>query len=63
MVPVLWLDFSWALPALFAAVLGLLLFRTGVLLPRIACPHCEARWKCPNTLSMGPSSWNDAAGS
>jgi len=56
MVPVLWLNFSWALPALFVAVLGLLLFRMGVLFPRIACPRCEARGKCPNAQSMGSCS-------
>jgi hypothetical protein len=47
------LNFSATLLVIAAAVVGLLLYRFFVLIPKIACPHCVAKYKCPNAKMMG----------
>ncbi|MGD2148365.1 MAG: hypothetical protein PVH41_16855 [Anaerolineae bacterium] len=53
MIPGLIINFTWLLFGLFAALLGLLLFRFFVILPRIACLHCCAKHRCPQAEAMG----------
>lgn len=53
MIPALVLNFSLLLLAIFAAVLGLLLFRFFVIFGEIACLHCQAKYECPNAARSG----------
>jgi len=52
-IPALVVNFSLPLLIIFLAVVGLLLFRFFVILPRIACLHCSAKYKCPQAEAMG----------
>jgi hypothetical protein len=38
---------------LWAAVLGLMLFRVFYVFRKVACVHCMAKRRCPNAKSMG----------
>jgi len=53
MIPVLMVNFSFLLLMIFLAVVGLLLFRFFVIFPKIACLHCNAKYKCPQAGAMG----------
>jgi hypothetical protein len=53
MIPALILNFSTVLLALWLAVVGLLLLRFFVMLPRLVCVHCQAKTECPNARAMG----------
>jgi ABC-type antimicrobial peptide transport system permease subunit len=55
MLPALIFSFSVVLLAIFAGVVGLLLFRIFVIFTKIACVHCKAKNICPNARSMGLS--------
>lgn len=52
-LPALALDFSWLLLAMWATVLGLMLFRVFYVFRKVACVHCMAKHRCPNAKSMG----------
>jgi hypothetical protein len=53
LLPALILNFSFLLLILFLAVLGLLLLRFFVVFKKTACPHCSAKYRCPNAKAMG----------
>jgi hypothetical protein len=53
LIPALILSFSWPLLAILVTLLGLLLFRFFVIVPRIACLHCYAKHQCPQAEAMG----------
>jgi hypothetical protein len=53
MIPALIINFSFLLLILFLAVLGLLMLRFMVVFMRTACPHCYAKYQCPNAQAMG----------
>lgn len=53
MIPALILNFSTLLLVIFLAVVGLLLFRFFVILTRIACVLCRAKYRCPQAEAMG----------
>jgi hypothetical protein len=55
MIPALIINFSLLLLAVFLIVMGLLLFRFFVMLPRMVCLHCAAKRECPNAQAMGLS--------
>ncbi len=55
LLPALALNFSWFLLVLWAAVLGLMLFRVFYVFRKVACVHCMAKRRCPNAKSMGLS--------
>lgn len=52
-LPALILNFSFLLLAIWAAVVGLLLFRFFFIFTRIACVHCQAKYECPNAERTG----------
>jgi hypothetical protein len=54
-LPALVLNFSIPLLLVWAAVLGLMLFRVFVVFKKVACVHCLAKKRCPNALAMGIS--------
>ncbi len=55
MVPALILNFSLLLLVVFLAVVGSLLLRMFVVIPKVACSHCSAKKRCPNAISIGLS--------
>jgi hypothetical protein len=52
-IPALILNFSFILLVMFLSVLGLLLFRFFIVFQKTACPHCSAKYRCPNAKAMG----------
>lgn len=52
-IPALIVNFSLILLIVFLTVLGLLLFRFFVVFQKTACPHCSAKYRCPNAKAMG----------
>lgn len=55
MFPALFINVSAALLVVIAAVVGLLVFRFLLLVPRLACAICLVRSRCPNAKAMGVS--------
>ena len=53
MIPAMIWNFSLVLLGIFLAVVGLLLFRFFVIFPKIGCPHCRAKYTCPQAEAMG----------
>lgn len=53
LIPALIVNFSWSLPVIFVAVIGLLVFRFFVIFPKLACVHCQAKFQCPQAGMMG----------
>jgi hypothetical protein len=53
MIHALIFNFSLFLLFLLIIVIGLMLFRILVILPRLACIHCLAKKKCPNADLIG----------
>jgi hypothetical protein len=52
-LPALYLNFSLEILLIWAAVLGLMLFRVFVVFKKVACVHCMAKKRCPNAQAMG----------
>ncbi len=52
-LPALVLNFSIPLLLVWAAVLGLMLFRVFVIFKKVACVHCMAKKRCPNAIALG----------
>ena len=52
-IPALFLNFSWILLIMLFVLLGLLVFRSFIIFPKIACVHCRAQNVCPQAKSMG----------
>jgi len=52
-IPGLILDFSVPLLAIQIALVALLVFRFFVLLPKLGCLHCRAKFVCPQAATMG----------
>jgi hypothetical protein len=48
LIPAMVLNFSWSLPPILLALVGFL-----VLIPRLACVHCRAKFRCPQAGKMG----------
>lgn len=55
MMPALALNFSFILLTILLAVIGLMVFRYFVVFRKTACPHCSAKYTCPNAIAMGIS--------
>jgi hypothetical protein len=53
LVPALIANFSWSLLIVWAAVVGLLVFRFFVVFAKLACLHCQAKFTCPQAGQMG----------
>jgi len=53
LIPATLVNFSWALPCILAALIGLLAFRVLVIFPKLACVHCQAKFACPQAGQMG----------
>jgi hypothetical protein len=53
LLPALYLNFSLELLLIWAAVLGIMLFRVFVVFKKVACVHCMAKKRCPNAIAMG----------
>ena len=52
-IPALIVNFSFLLLAIWLVLVGLLVFRFFVIFPKIACLHCQAKFKCPQAGAMG----------
>jgi len=52
-IPALVLNFSFVLLAILLTVVGLFLYRFFVVFKKRACPHCSAKYMCPNAKAMG----------
>ncbi len=52
-IPALIINFSIPLLIIFLFLITLLGFRFFVLFIKIACPHCRAKYKCPQAGQMG----------
>ncbi|MFX1297712.1 MAG: hypothetical protein ACFFD2_23045 [Promethearchaeota archaeon] len=52
-IPALILNFSFLVLGLLLSVIGLLVFRFFVIFPKIACLHCNAKYKCPVAEKIG----------
>ena len=53
MIPALILNFSLLLLVIFLVLIGLLLIRFFVIFPKLACIHCNAKYRCPQAEAMG----------
>ena len=53
LIPALILNLSWGLLVILVIVIGLLVFRFFVVFPKVACVHCQAKFKCPQAGMMG----------
>jgi hypothetical protein len=53
LIPALILNFSFFLLLLEIAVIILLLIRFFIVFQKTACPHCSAKYRCPNAKAMG----------
>ena len=53
LIPALIVSFSWLVLAILVALVGLLLFRFFVIIPKVACVHCFAKYQCPQAAAMG----------
>lgn len=53
LIPALILNFSWVVLGILLSVLGLLLVRMFVVIPRVACSRCRSAPICPNAQAMG----------
>jgi hypothetical protein len=52
-VPALIINFSWGLLGIWMIIIALLIFRFFVIFPKLACIHCQAKYKCPQAGKMG----------
>ena len=52
-IPGLVFDFSVLLLSILIALVALLVFRFFVLLPKLGCLHCRAKFVCPQAATMG----------
>ncbi len=52
-IPALIVNFSVSLLIIFLALIALLAFRFFVIFTKIACLHCNAKYKCPQAEQMG----------
>ena len=53
LLPMLFVQFSFLLLGVFAALVGLVLFRVFVIFRKIACLHCRSKQICPQAGQMG----------
>jgi hypothetical protein len=53
LIPALIWNFSGYVLAILGALLSLLAFRFLVIFPKLACVHCQAKFKCPQASMMG----------
>jgi hypothetical protein len=53
LVPAMLLRITWVLPALLVALLALLITRFLLIIPKLACLHCQAKFTCPQAGMMG----------
>jgi hypothetical protein len=53
LIPAMIIHFSWGLPVIFVILLGLLAFRFLIIFPKLACIHCQAKYKCPQAAMLG----------
>jgi hypothetical protein len=53
LIPALLLNFSLILLLIFILIIGLLLFRFFIIFMKVACIHCQAKYKCPQAGQMG----------
>lgn len=53
LLPALAINFSWTLLGIWGGLVGLLIFRFLVIFPKLACIHCQAKYKCPQAGMMG----------
>jgi hypothetical protein len=53
LIPASIMNFSWGLLVIMVIVIGLLVSRFFVVFPKVACVHCQAKFKCPQARLMG----------
>ncbi len=53
LIPALILNFTFILLMIETIVIILLLFRFFIVFKKTACPHCSAKYRCPNAKAMG----------